>query len=42
MLRKFAAEHTGYVEQRVAAAHHANIVWAVADNITFRTEHRIL
>lgn len=35
-MRKFTAEHVSDVEQRVAAAHHANIVWTVADDISFR------
>jgi hypothetical protein len=40
--RKFAAERSGYIEERMAAADHADIVRATADDISFRAKHSIL
>ena len=42
ILRKVPAKHTSDVEQRAAPADETCVVWAVADNITFGTQHRIL
>ena len=39
---KSAAEHSGYVDQGSAPANHTPVVWAVADHVTFSTQHRVL
>ena len=41
-LGKVTAKHAGYVKQRVAAADQAGIVRAVAHNIAFSAQNRIL
>jgi hypothetical protein len=41
-LGKFAAEHASDVEQRVAAANQADVMWAIADGFAFGTQDRVL
>jgi hypothetical protein len=38
-LGKLASEYASYVEQRVAAAHHAGVMWAITDDIAFGTQN---
>jgi hypothetical protein len=42
LLRKFAAEDPGDVEQRAAAAHEANVMRAVTNYIAFGAQNGIL
>lgn len=39
---KVPAENSSNVKQRAAAAYHAHVMWAVADDITFRAQDSIL
>ena len=42
LLWHVTAENPANINQRVAAANHTNVVWAVADNIALSAQHGIL
>lgn len=41
-IRRHATQNPANVDRRTAAANHANVVWAVADEIAFSAKHSVL
>ena len=42
ILGQVASEDRADIDERTAAANHAGVMWAVADNIAFRAQNRVL